>query len=133
MVDRCLARWDVESQAECFPDLGKYGRTDVAANLLDPPGRYCPDVLALRSRLLLESTGVVRFDYYLRGKGSDGGGEGHDLDNGWLRIEDALSGDDHGGMAEAGLSTLWESEVEVDDVTRGQHRASRHRPWSALR
>lgn len=86
-------------------------------------------MLTLRSRDLLESIGVVRLDGDLRREAADGGGEGHDLDHGWLRIEDALRRDYDGGMAEAGLSTFGESEVEVEEASVGG-RASASGPSS---
>ena len=57
-------------------------------------------------------------------EGSDGAGGGDDLDYVRVGVEDASGGDDDGRMAGPGVSTFRGSEVEFDDVTRGQHRAS---------
>jgi hypothetical protein len=48
---------------------------------------------------------------------ADGGGEGHNLNDGCLGVEDAFGGDDDGRMAETGLSAGAGSAVELDDVT----------------
>ncbi len=111
MVTRRGLGGNVEDQTDGVTDLGDHRRADVAAYLFDASYRYRSHVLALRGRESLESVGLVRFHCDLRGKRTDGGGEGHHLDDGWLCIEDALCSNDYGGMAEAGLSAFGKSKV----------------------
>ena len=119
---------NVEDQAKSVADLAEDGWADVSMYLLNASNRDSPNVLTLCGRSAPQSILAVGFDGDLRREGSDCGGQRHNLDHVWLRIEDALCGDNHCGMAEPGFLAFGKSEIEVYNITRGQHRANQLRP-----
>ena len=46
------------------------------------------------------------------------------MKHGRLHVKDSLTCDYHGSTRETRFSTLRQSEVEIDDVTRVRHRAT---------
>jgi len=119
---------DVQNQPNGVADLAEGSRAHIASDMFDPARRDGSYVLTLGRRSVAQSVCLVGFDENLRPETTDGGGERHDLDHVGLGFKNMLSGDDNGGMTKAGFSTGGGSQVESDDVTRGQHRASRLRP-----
>ena len=96
---------------------------DIAASRDDPPGGSCPKVLALGGRPYGETVVPVRFDRDLRVEPADGRGQRHHVDHGGPGREDALCRYDYRRVTKASFSALGQAEVEVDHITRGQHRA----------
>src|SRR5690348_9427244 len=80
-------------------------------------------MLTLGGRSDGEAVVVVGLDRQFRVEPPDVRGQGHDVNHRRLRAEDALGRYDDPGMTKAGFATLGQSEVEIDNVTRGQHRA----------
>jgi hypothetical protein len=124
--DRRLRR-DVEVQSNDVPDLSDYDDADIASRSVYPTDRDGTYVLALGSGGVIQPVGTVGLETNLGPKPSDRGGQGHDLDHVRSCVEDALGCRHHSWMRKAGFSPGGFSEVEIDDITRGQHQATRPR------
>lgn len=120
-----LARWSgqVEDDSDGLAQLRQHGCADVSSDAEYAPWREAPDVLTLDGGGRVEPVHGIRFDDHLGVEVANGAGDRHHVDNGWLGIEDPLGGDDDGRMTEAGLASLGSAQIEIDNVTRGQHRA----------
>ena len=116
---------NVEDQAKRVADLAEDHWTDIAVHLFDTSNRDGPNMLTLCSGSVQQAVVPVGIDCDLRRETAKCAGQRNDLDHGRVRIEDALSGHNNSGMTESCLSTLGKPEIEIDDITRGQHRASR--------
>jgi hypothetical protein len=124
--DEACVSFEFESTTS---NLSKHTRPRVAPNRPHPRRRDRPDVLALRGRDRGETVLFIAVDHHLGLEPSDRRGQRHDLDDGRVRIQDPLRSDDDRGVHEPRLPALRCAEIEVHDVTRGQHRAKpSHRP-----
>ena len=80
-------------------------------------------VLALGRGGRVQSVRGIGIDHDLRGEAPDRGCERNDMNDRGSGVEDALGRHQHRGVEEPGLSSLGDAQIEIDDATRGRHRA----------
>ena len=119
---------EVEDEAEHLTDLQECGLSDVAPPALDAARRNGADVLALSGRRAVQPVLGISFEFYLRCKPSKRGCQRHHLDDTRPGVEHPLSRHHDRRVMKAGFSPGRQPEVQVDDITRGQHQANRLPP-----
>ena len=115
---------DIEKKPEQLPDLPKGSRPDIASRAFDSARCHSSNVLALSRRHEFETVRVVGIDLDLRREPSKRRSEGYHLHNTRFCVEDSLRCHHDGWMTKPRFSSCRRTEIQVDDVTRGQHRAS---------
>ena len=131
-VPRCgnSPRLEVEQEGQRFAKLTEDDRADVASPRIDSSHRHRPHMLTLSRRQLTESVGRVGFDHNLGPAVPDRPRQGNDLDDIGTTPKDSGSRHHHGRTLQTSLTAGRRPQVELDDITRRQHRAmlSRLRP-----
>ena len=113
----------IEDERQRLTDLAQDHRSHVASDTADTAHRHRADVLALCGRSGLEPVGAIRIDEDLGTERPQGRREWHDLDHGRVAIEDPLRRDGDRGVRETGLAAYRKAKIELDNITRAQHRA----------
>jgi len=117
----------VQDDGDGLAQLRQHRRAHVAAATDSSTRRNRSEVLALGGRLDLQPVGVIRLDDDLRVKRPDGARQRHHLDHRGPGVKDPLRGHDDSRAAKGSLPSLRRAELEIDDIIRGQHRATRSR------
>ena len=115
---------DIEKKPEQLPDLPQGSRPDIASRAFDSPRRHRSNVLALSRRQELETVRIIGIDLDLGGEPSKRRSEGDNLHNTRFCVEDSLCCHHDDWMAKPRFSSCGRTEIQVDDITRGQHRAN---------
>lgn len=114
---------DVEDQAQHLTDLGERCSTDVSSCPFDSASRDGTDVLTLGDRCAIQPVFRIGVELHLRRKPSQLRCQRHDLNDTGPGVENPLGGYDDRWVAKSRLSAKRQPEIQLDDITRGQHRA----------
>ena len=97
----------------------------------DAGNRHRTDVLALGGRHVLQPVGLVGVDDDLSATVTDRPRQGNDLDHVGATPKDAGGSDHYRWTLQSSLTAGRRTQIEVDDITRRQHRATSSRRQSA--
>src|SRR5699024_5422053 len=118
----------VEDGRHNIPDLLKNGRAHVADLCAHAWRRDGADVLALRGGVSSQAVAIIGFDGDLAAAFASRAGKGNYVNNVRSATENSLGGEDDSRPSQTRLGAGRRAEIELDDVTRRQHRAKRVRP-----
>jgi hypothetical protein len=116
--------WDIEDEPKQLADLHQDSRPNIASGSFYPRRRYRANVLALSRRHLLETVRIVDIDLDLRGETSQRRSKGHNLHNTRICVQDRLRRHNDSRMSKPSFSSRRSAKIQLDDITRGQHRAN---------
>ena len=115
---------EIKNEAKQLPDLLQHSRPNIAPLSFNPPGSDRTDVLTLSGRCVLETIGRVGINLDFRGESPKSRRERYNLNNTRFHVQDPLGGHHYGGMTKPGFGSCWQTKIQIDDITRGQHRAN---------